>query len=358
MGKARGPISDRPRVVVTGARVSEAYLDLMRQSALQVVNPTEHISGDQLARTLQGAQGYLLAGDEIATREVLAQCKQLRLLSFLGTGYGSFVDADAATELGIAVTNTPGANTTSVAELTVAHLLNARRRVTDLNNLAKQGQFPRTMTTDLHGATVGVVGMGAIGSAIARILVNGFAMRLVYHSRERKPRIEDALGAKSVGFDQLLAASDVVVLAAATTPETIGLIGADQLRRMRPSAILINTARAVLVDGHALARALREDVIAAAAFDGYYVEPVPTSERDKYGLLALPDAKFTLTPHTGALTASANDRMCAMAAASVRSFFTTGDDQFVVNPAYRASLPASPDVTSPPHLRVAEHADR
>jgi len=345
-------------VVVTGTRVSEGYLALIRQSGLHVVNPTEHLSGDALVHALEDAQGYLLAGDEIATREVLARCEQLRLLAFLGTGYGSFVDADAATELGIAITNTPGANTTSVAELTVAHVLNARRRVTDLNNLTKQGQFPRTMTTDLHGATVGVVGMGAIGSAIARILVDGFGMSLVYHSRERKPRIEDALGAKSVPLNQLLAASDVVVLAAATTPETIGLVGADQLNRMRPDAILINTARAVLVDGHALSRALREDVIATAAFDGYYVEPVPTPECDEYRLLSLPDAKFTLTPHTGALTISANDRMCAMAVASVRSFFATGDDEFIVNPAYRASLSATPDVASLPRRRVAEHADR
>lgn len=342
-------------MVVTGARVSEEYLGLLREIGLEVVNPTEHLAEDALVAALTGAQAYLLAGDEIATREVLARCGELRVLAFLGTGHGSFIDVDAATEFGIAVTNTPGANTRSVAELTVAHLLNARRRLTELSNLTKKGEFPRTMTTDLHGSTVGVVGMGAIGSAVTRILVDAFGTRVVYHSRRRKPEVEAQVGAERVGFDQLLAVSDVVVLATATTPETIGLVGTEQLNRMRPEAILINTARAVLVDGHALSRALRGDVIAGAAFDGYYVEPVPKPERDEYGLLSLPDAKFTLTPHTGALTASANNRMSAMAVASLRSFFATGHDQFVVNPEYRAS---------PPYVRgrwrrlVPDHANR
>jgi glyoxylate reductase len=348
------PIHHRPRVVVTGARVSEEYLRRLREIGLEVVNPTEHLVEDALVAALTGAQAYLLAGDEIATREVLARCGELRVLAFLGTGHGSFIDIDAATEFGIAVTNTPGANTTSVAELTVAHLLNARRRLTELSNLTKKGEFPRTVTMDLHGSTVGVVGMGAIGSAVTRILVDAFGARVVYHSRRHKPEV----GAERVGFDQLLAVSDVVVLAAATTPETIGLVGTEQLIRMGPEAILINTARAVLVDGHALSRALREDVIATAAFDGYYVEPVPKPERDEYGLLSLPDAKFTLTPHTGALTASANNRMSAMAVASLRSFFATGHDQFVVNPEYRASRSTSPSARGRWRRLAADHANR
>ena len=333
-------------VVVTGTRVPEHYLNAMRECGLDVANPTEHLTGDALLAALRGADGYLLGGDELATRDVLEEARDLRLLAFLGTGYGSFVDADAATELGIAVTNTPGANTTSVAELAICHVLNLRRRAIELSNATKQGRFPRTMTTDLSGSTVGIIGMGAIGSAIARILVRGFDAHVIYHSRERKPAVEQALRATKVPLAPLLAASDIVIVAAATTRETVGFIGADELARMRPDALLVNIARASLVDGHALFRALSDGMIAAAAFDGYYEEPVPAPDADAYGLLALPDSKFVLTPHTGALTDAANDRMCATAVASVCSFFATGDDGLIVNPEYRA------------HLRARDHAAR
>lgn len=329
------------RVVVTGSRVPEKDLDVMRQRGLKVVNPTQHVTGDALVDALRGAWGYLLGGDEMATADVLSKCPELRLVAFLGTGFGSFVDIDAATQHGIAVTNTPRANTTSVAELTVAHILDARRRVTELNNLTKQGLFPQTMTRDLSGSTVGVIGMGAIGSAVSRMLVNGFGVKLMYHSRKQKPLVEDELGATRVELDEVLAASEVVVLAAATTRETTGLIGTDELARMRPDAILVNTARPILVDGHALFRALSADLIAAAAFDGYYDEPIPSPGADRYGLLSLPDGKFTLTPHSGALTETANDRMCAMAVASVVSFSATGDDGFVVNPTFRNAAPVA-----------------
>jgi glyoxylate reductase len=323
------------RVVVTGDRVGVECLAFMSRHGLEVLNPTGHLQQEALPDLLGAAQAYLLAGDELATREVLQRCAGLQVIAFLGTGYQSFIDVDAATEFGIAVTSTPNANTTAVAELTVAHILNSRRQVCALNGCTKGGAFPRTVTRELSGSTVGVIGMGAVGVRTSRMLVDAFGVRILYHSRTRKPTIERELAATAVSLEDLLRTSEIVVLTLTAGPETVNFLTATQLALMRPDAILVNTARASIVDGHALREALTSGVIAAAAFDGYYAEPVPAPEVDEYRLLSLPDEKFVLTPHSAALTDRANERMSWMAARSVVSFFTTGDDDFVTNPGFR-----------------------
>jgi lactate dehydrogenase-like 2-hydroxyacid dehydrogenase len=257
------------------------------------------------------------------------------LIAFLGAGYQSFIDVEAASQNGVAVTSTPGVNAHAVAELTVAHILNSRRQLTALNTATKRGRFPRTVTREVGGARTGIIGLGAVGTATARMLVAGLGAEVVYHSRTRKPEVERELGIAALPLEELLTTSEIVVLLLTAGPETVGYLGAGQIALMRADAILVNTARASLVDGHALRRALQTGAITAAAFDGYYTEPVPAPEHDDYGLLGLPDHQFVVTPHVGALTRDANARMAEMVLSSVLTFSRTGDDAYVANPEFR-----------------------
>jgi len=322
-------------VLVTGKDIEDRYLDELRAVGLQVTNPKDHLQEAELIEALRGKQGYLLAGLERATESVIRAASDLELIAFLGVGYQSFVAYEVATELGIAITNTPGAMVTSVAEITVGHLIGLRRRITFLSNEAKRGHGVEQKSTDLAGQTVGIIGMGAIGSRVARMLSQGLGMRVIYASRTAKPGIESELHARQVSLDELLRSADVVSLHVPVTPETTALLGKRELGLLKPSALIVNTARAELIDGHALYSALSEGQIAGAAFDGYYVEPLPQPKDDPYRLLSLGDERFLITPHIASLTEDSWNRMTEMAIGSIKSFFATGDDAHVVNPAYQ-----------------------
>lgn len=329
-----------PRILVTGEFLGDSHFEILRQAGLSVDYRREHLDEEALVRSLKGADAYLLGGVELATRSVLQRCPELQIIAVLGVGYGSFVDAEAATEFGIAITNTPDTNVVSVAELTVGHILNLRRHITSLNNQAKKGVvMTRAKTSDLAGATVGILGMGAIGSRISRILYYGFGTRIIYYSRRQKPEMEREIGALMFTLERLLEASDIVIVMTPTAPETVGLIGGRELQMMRDNALLVNTAHADIVDGHALFHALATGEIAGAAFDGYYVEPVPDPDRDEYKLLSLPDDRFILTPHVGACTHDAAERMSDSAISSLLSFFRSGTSDHIVNPDYKLHTP-------------------
>lgn len=327
---------DNLKVLVTGTFLSKSQIEVLRKAGLKVDHRPEHLDEKALVRSLSGVDAYLLGGVELAPRSVLEKCPQLQIIAVVGVGYGSFVDAEAATDFGIAITNTPDTNVVSVAELTVGHILNLRRHLTSLNNQTKQGRvISPVRTSELAGATVGIIGLGAIGSRVARILYHGFGTRVIYHSRHPRPELESEIDAAMFTLENLLKESDIVIVMTPTTPETIGLIGEKEIRRMRQTSLLINTARAHIVDGHALFQALSTGSISGAAFDGYYVEPVPTPDQDEYRLLSLPDERFILTPHVGAHTKEAVERMSTSAINSLLSFLASGTAEHIVNHNYK-----------------------
>jgi glyoxylate reductase len=323
------------KALVTGDSITSYYLDRLREQGFEVHNPQEHLSEEALIDALQGTQVYLLGGLEHATSRALCSASDLKLIAFLGAGYHSFIDYEAATELGIAITNTPGTMIDSVAELTVGHLLGLRRQIASLNHAAKAGQTIAEKSTELRGQTAGIIGMGAIGTRVAEILVQGLGMRVVYHNRHPRPQIERELEVRYVSLEELLHTSDVVSLHVPLTPETTGMLGERQLALMQPHALIVCTARVETIDGHALYRALSSGRLRGAAFDGYYIEPLPGPEEDEWKLLSLPDTVFLVTPHIASLTDNARDRMAAMALESIVTFVRTGDDVHLVNPAFR-----------------------
>lgn len=261
-----------------------------------------------LTERVKGVDGLLcLLTDRIDGALMEAAGPQLKVISQMAVGYDN-IDIAAATERGIPVGNTPGVLTEATADLTFALLLAAARRIVEGVNYIKAGEWktwePETLLgADLTGATLGIVGWGRIGQAVAK-RASGFDMRIIAHSRS--PISED--GVKQVDFDTLLAKSDFVSLHTPLTPETRHLINREALRKMKHTAILINTARGPIVDQEALYDALTDGTIAYAALDVTDPEPM----QPDHPLLSLPNV--TIVPHIGSASVQTRNRMAEIAA--------------------------------------------
>ncbi|HID33140.1 MAG TPA: D-glycerate dehydrogenase [Anaerolineae bacterium] len=265
---------------------------------------------DELLRRASGVHGLLtLLTDRINARLLDAAGPQLRVISQMAVGVDN-IDLAACTARGIPVGHTPGVLSDAVADLTIGLMIATARRFFEAHADMRAGRWrtwePMGWTgPDLYGATVGIVGLGRIGEAVARRL-QGFGVRILYHNRGPNPRAGE-LGATYVSFDELLESSDFVTLHCPYTPETHHLIGADALARMKPSAILINTARGGVVDQDALVEALRSGQILAAGLDVFTPEPLSPD----HPLLRLPNV--TALPHIGSASIATRIKMAQMA---------------------------------------------
>ena len=264
------------------------------------------LSSAQLAALLPGVDGTI-AGLDTIDAAALAAADGLRIVARYGVGVDN-VDLAAAAARGIVVTNTPGANARSVAELAMALLLLLARPVARAAAETRAGGWPRLPGLSLAGKTVGLIGFGAIGRQTARLLA-GFDCRLLAYDPLLNEATAAALGVRAASLDELLAASDFVSLHAPVTPETRGLVDAAFLAQMKPGASLINTARGELVDEAALLDALTSGRLRGAALDAFTTEP-PGGDNP---LLALPNV--IATPHMGAHTDGATTAMGRMALA-------------------------------------------
>ncbi len=252
---------------------------------------------------------YTYGHDEIGG-ELLDRLPNLLVVSNFGVGV-DHIDVRACAARGIAVGNTPGAVDGVTADMTMALLLAAARNVVTGDRFARSPGFTRYDPSELpglevHGSTLGIIGMGRIGKEVAR-RARGFDMRILYHNRNRDLESEEALAVEYSEFDSLLREAHFVSLNVPLTEETEGLIGESELRLMRKDSILINTARGPVVDSAALHTALTEGWIAGAALDVTEPEPLP---RD-HPLLEL--TNLVLTPHTGSATLRSRLRMGEMA---------------------------------------------
>jgi glyoxylate reductase len=240
---------------------------------------------------------------------LLDACPRLRVVSSVSVGV-DHVDLAAATARGIPVGHTPGVLTETTADLAFALLLDAARRVCEGDRFVRAGSWvpervwepDMLLGRDVHGATLGLIGMGAIGQAVARRAA-GFGMRVLAWSRRERP----VPGVEWTSLDALLGASDFVSVHVALTPETRGLIGADAIARIKPGAILVNTARGGIVDEVALAAALRDGRLGAAGLDVFSREPLDPASP----LLALPNV--VLTPHIGSASEATRAKMVTLA---------------------------------------------
>jgi D-3-phosphoglycerate dehydrogenase len=255
--------------------------------------------------------------------EAFAHAPRLRMVSILGTGTDN-VDLAAASQRGIVVTNTPGVGAPSVAELTIGLLLAVTRAIPISDARLRRGEWQHVEGPELEGKTLGVLGLGAIGSRVAR-LGRGLGMQVIAWSYSADEARAAALGVELVPSDEVFRRSDVVSVHLRNTPEARGFVGARELGLMKPSAILLNTARAALLDQPALVAALRENRIAGAGLDVYLEEPLPPASNP---FLDLP--QVVLTPHVGAVTHEAAARSRAMPVDNIIAFLE-GRPEHVVN---------------------------
>jgi glyoxylate reductase len=307
-------------VLVTGDSVSKHYLDMLADAGLEIRNPPESyppkiLSGEALKQALSGCVAYLVGGDEFASKDVLANVSTLRIIAFLGVGYNNFVDAPGAGELGIPVTNTPGALSNSVAEFTIGHLLNERRRIAAYAASFRDGtELAQTKRRDIAGHSIGIIGLGNIGTRIAEILTQGLHAKVSYFSRTRKEAEEKRLGISYRPLQVLVSEVEALIVMVPGTAETDGMINSAILNS-RPSGseplTVINTARPEVVEPTAALGALKAGVIEAIAFDGFYKEGTPGSEELKQ------HPRVTITPHIASLTHDARDTMARMCVESI-----------------------------------------
>lgn len=264
-----------------------------------------------VSEKIRDVDGILTYGHEAVSREMMLESKRLKVISVLGVGY-DHVDVEAATELGILVGNTPDILADSTADLTFALLLAVARNLVQGSDYVKSGQWTDLDPSlfwgqEVHGATLGIVGMGAIGRAVAR-RASGFRMKTFYYKRKRRKDWESELGIEYVSLVQLLRESDFVTLHLPLTADTYHFIGRDELREMKSTAYLINVARGPVVDPDALHEALRSRQIAGAALDVTEPEPLPTD----HPLLGLHN--LVITPHIGTATRQTRQKMAELAA--------------------------------------------
>ncbi|MGZ5573280.1 MAG: 2-hydroxyacid dehydrogenase [Usitatibacter sp.] len=284
---------------------------------------------EELARRLQGKSGAMATVMDRFDEALLAQCPDLKVISNIAVGYNN-VDVPACTRRGIRVTNTPGVLDDTTADLTWSLLMAAARRIAEGDAYVRRGDWKIAfgvqyfLGQDIHHATLGIIGMGRIGQAIARRAA-GFDMRILYHNRSRLPEADEKrLGATRVERDELLARSDFVVVMAPYSPATHHLIGAAEIAKMKPTAILVNSARGGVVDDAALVEALKAKRIAGAGLDVFEGEPKFHPEFAKL-------ANVVLTPHIGSASRATRIVMCNTAAANLTAVLEGRDPPNPVN---------------------------
>jgi lactate dehydrogenase-like 2-hydroxyacid dehydrogenase len=306
----------RPRVFVARQIPDVGLAPLREATDLTVWAEPLPPPREALLRAVAGCAGILtLLTDRVDAELLEAAGPGLRVVSNYAVGVDN-IDLAECTRRGIPVGHTPGVLTETTADLAFALLMAAARRIVEAADFVRAGRWltwdPMLLLgADVHGSSLGLVGFGRIGQAVARRAA-GFGMVVRYHSRRRAdPATEAALGASFVELDELFEVSDAVSLHVPLTAETYRLVGADRLRRMKPTAILVNTARGPIVDTEALVTALREGWIGAAALDVTDPEPLPAD----HPLLRLPNA--IVVPHIGSASRATRGRMAEMAAANL-----------------------------------------
>jgi glyoxylate reductase len=302
----------RPKVYVT-RQLPPPAIDMLRERCdVEVFQEPRPVPREVLMEKARQVDGLLCIPGDRVDRELLAAAPQLKVVSSFSVGV-DHIDVAEATRRGIYVGHTPGVLTDATADHTWALLLATARRVAEADRFMrarrwKVGWSPTFFFgADVWGATLGIIGLGRIGVAVAR-RARGFNMRVLYYDVRRPPKeVEEEVGAEYVELDELLARSDFVTVHVPLTDETRGLIGERELRLMKPTAHLVNTARGPIVNQQALYRALKEGWIAGAALDVFDQEPIEPDNP----LLELENV--VLTPHIASATPTARQRMSELA---------------------------------------------
>jgi D-3-phosphoglycerate dehydrogenase len=313
------PIRLHPMKIIVADKISERGLALLGETKWEIITP----SAAALAREIANADGLIVRSATRVTAELLESATRLRVVGRAGVGVDN-IDVEAATHRGVLVMNTPGGNAVSVAEHTLALLLALARSVPQANAAIQAGRWEKSSSgTELRGKTIGLVGLGRVGTEVAR-RARGLEMKVLAHDPYITPAVARELEVELVPFEDLLRRSDVISLHTSLGPATEKMINAAALAMMRRGTRLINCARGELIDEAALAEALRSGHLAGAAVDTFAQEPPKNSP-----LLGLPN--LIATPHIAGSTAEAQEEVGTLIAQQVRDYLADGLIRNAVN---------------------------
>lgn len=317
------------KIYVTRPIFNEA-IERLKGEADVDLNPEDRApSKAELISRLRNADGVITLTTDVVSHEVLEAAPRLRVVAHFGVGFNN-IDVDAATRLGIAVTNTPGILTETTADFAWSLLMAAARRVVEADRFTRAKKFkawgPKMfLGHDVHGKTLGIIGLGRIGRAVARRAA-GFNMNVVfYNARPIAESVIQQLGVRKVSLDELYRVSDFISLHVPLSPETKHLLNDRTFAMMKPACVVVNTSRGPVVEEKALARALKEGKIAAAALDVF--EHEPEIEPELFDL-----DNVVLAPHIGSASHETRFKMCMMAADNLLATLKGQRPPNLVNP--------------------------
>lgn len=298
----------KPIIYITRCLPEEAVSPLRQDFEVRMWDQAgEAVPRDILLKEVEEVDALWTVVADAVDKELFQAAKNLKIVSNMAVGYNN-IDLEAAREHGVMITNTPDVLTETTADLAFTLMLTTARRIIEAEKDLRKGNWkswtPMGYTgMDVGGATLGIVGMGRIGEAVAR-RAKGFNMRILYHNRTRKEEAEQELGFEYASLDKLLQEADFVIILVPLTDETVGLIGEKELNLMKETGVLLNVARGGIVDEKALYEALKNKTIWAAGLDVFEEEPVSLD----HPLLTLPN--LTVLPHIG--SASIKTRLAMM----------------------------------------------
>lgn len=323
-------MADKPAILIS-RKIFPDVVEHLRQHFEVDHNDTDGVlSPAQLIERLQGKVGALTTGSERIDGSIVNAVPSLRIVANIAVGYNNF-DVPALSAAGVVATNTPDVLTETTADFGFALLMATARRLTESEHFLRAGQWNRWALdmfagAEVNGSTLGILGMGRIGQAIARRGAHGFGMKVIYHNRSRLDAATEAeCKASYVSKDELLKTADHLILVLPYSAESHHAIGAAEIAQMKPTATLVNIARGGIVDDAALARALRDKRIAAAGLDVFEGEPKVHPD-----LLTVPNV--VLTPHIASSSVPTRLAMANLAADNLIEFFARGKALTPLNP--------------------------
>ncbi|WP_372824384.1 2-hydroxyacid dehydrogenase [Polaromonas sp.] len=325
----------KPKILVARSIFPEIIARLEQRFEVEANQADAMWSKAELAEKLKDKDGAFTTGGDRIDAEVLAACPKLKICANMAVGYNNF-DLDAMTAAGVLATNAPDVLTETTADFGFALLMATARRITESEHYLRAGKWSKWSYdmfagSDIHGSTLGVLGMGRIGQGIAKRGAHGFGMKVIYHNRSRlDAALEAECKASYVSKEELLKTADHVVLVLPYSPTSHHTIGATELAMMKPTATLVNIARGGIVDDAALAKALRDRTISAAGLDVFEGEPQVHPD-----LLTVPNV--VLTPHIASATVPTRMAMANLAVDNLIGFFKDNKPLTPLNPAVLAA---------------------
>ena len=316
------------KIFITSQYPGESLIRLSGKYDVEVFPKTTLPTREELLENAKGSFALITTVSDLVDKKVIDSCPDLKIVSNSGVGYEN-VDIPYATEKGVFVTNTPNVLTETTADLAWALMFSVARRIVEADAYVREGKFTcwhpsLLLGMDVHEKTLGVYGMGRIGTAVAR-RTKGFNMRVIYQNRGRNQIAEDETGAEFVDFETLLKESDFIVITAPLTEETRGRFGLGEFQKMKSTSIIVNVGRGPIIKESELATALKEGAIWGAGLDVFENEPQVNNELLEF-------KNTVLLPHIGSASIETRERMIDMAVQSVELALRGEVPKHLVNP--------------------------